>query len=97
MKPGSDEDRPCVRVALFARAGRCYAFFDQDSASDELSTADWESEPIQEHPIGSSHWYIHAFNACLLAYRRLQARHPDKDLVLTADECGLGIAPFAFG
>jgi hypothetical protein len=86
---------------VFARAGRCYAFFDQDMASDELSTADWESELLAVHegapPAGSSHWYIHAFNACLLAYRRLQARHPDKDLVFTTDECELGIAPFAFG
>jgi hypothetical protein len=84
-------------VAVFARAGRCYAFFDQDASGEELSTADWESEPLMELAPGSSHWYIHAFRACLLAYRRLQARHPDKDLVLTADECELGIAPFAFG
>ena len=92
-----DLSRPLVGVTLFTRDDRAYALFDRDGDSEDISTADWEMEHLpSQHPMGTSHWYESAFAACLNAYRRLQARHPDKDLVLTIEDLGLGELPIAW-
>lgn len=88
-------EKPLLKAVLFVRNACCYAYVDEDIASDHLGSKDWASEPIRStapHP--DPEWFAAALESCLLAFRRLQRKHPDKDIVISVDDPPVGISPF---
>ena len=88
-------ERPLLRAVLFVREGCCYAYVDEDISSDDLGSKDWASEPIRgsaRHP--DLQWFTAALESCLVAFRRLQRKHPQKDIVISVDDPPLGLSPF---
>ena len=75
------QQKPMVRAHLFADRGCGCAMIGADP-----ETADMELEPILFEGSGlSGEWHQAAFLACTIAYRRLQARNADKDVVCTLE------------
>lgn len=75
------QHKPMVRAHLFADRGCGCAMI-----GDDPETADMELEPISfDGPGLSGEWHQAAFLACTIAYRRLQARNTDKDVVCTLE------------
>lgn len=51
-----------------------------------MTIDDWEAVPIQTAAArGTAEWSAVAFGACTAAYRCLQRRHPDADVVFTLE------------
>ena len=75
-------DRPLARAVLFTLGDSSYAWIVTDTLDE------WESEPIgAQSERDSLEWAESAFAACIRAYRRLQAAHPEMDLVIGTDKC----------
>jgi len=73
--------RPLVRACFFVLAEEAYAWIAWD-----LQLNDWECVPVASTaPRGTTEWAEDAFAACLKAYRTLQARHSDKDVVVSLE------------
>ena len=87
--------KPLLKAVLFVRDGYCYAYVDEDTSSDHPGTKEWASEPIRStapHP--DPEWFAAALESCLVAFRRLQRRHPQMDIVIGVDDPPVGISPF---
>ena len=78
-------NRPLVRAALFTLGQKSYAWIVTESVDE------WEHEPIGSAAARDSlEWAEAAFGACARAYRRLQERHPEIDMVIGVDKCPIG-------
>ena len=80
--------KPLARVRTFLIARNVCAWIGQD-----IMVEDWEVERVYSTaPFGSEAWHNAAFAAACVAYKRLQRRLPEKDVVWSADRTPVGSA-----
>jgi hypothetical protein len=78
MNAGHVRRRPLVRASFFVIGEEAYAWMGWN-----VQSSDWECVRVQcAGEPGTQRWAEAAFTACIAAFRALQARHRDKDLVV---------------
>jgi hypothetical protein len=78
-------NRPLVRAVLFTLGEKSYAWIITETLDE------WEFEPIGSSAERDSlEWAEAAFLACVRAFRRLQAHHPEMDIVIGTEKCPIG-------
>jgi len=71
-----------VNARLFVQGNLAYAWISADMKID-----DWDFERVSTRaPYGSESWHASAFEACTTAFRRLQRKHPEMDIVVSLDD-----------
>jgi hypothetical protein len=85
--------RPLVKTRIFAHGALAYAWLGADMTID-----DWESEMVAVTSRNNAAAHRQAVvSACTSAFRRLQRRHPDKDLVVSVEQIeGIPSIPWQF-
>lgn len=87
-------NKPLVKAHLFADHGCGCALIGADPEAGDVEVepiaydpATPEDKGVEGEAADQAHqqWHQAAFLACTIAYRRLQARNPDKDVVCTLD------------
>jgi hypothetical protein len=78
--------KPLARVKTFLVAGNACAWIGQD-----LMVEEWEVERVRTSaPFASTEWYSAAFAAACVAYKRLQRRLPEREVVWSTDNTPVG-------
>lgn len=78
--------KPLARAKTFLVAGNACAWIGQD-----LMVEEWEVERVRTSaPFASTEWYMAAFAAACTAYKRLQRRLPERDVVWSTDNTPVG-------